>query len=158
MANFDKDHYWTGRNLSAAEKKKVRDLDHKKLIVAVHQAPDWPAKPVGNKRAAARKNREMRGMIVSLNSELYLMNHPMRRHKPTRKNCYYCQETKIYKDGLCAGHWKFLFENMSNKDRMKEKAYHRKARAEELQRKREAINAQIDNIKQGVTPPKEVTA
>lgn len=145
MTSEDKKQYWTYRNLSAAEKKKVRELDRKKLIVAVHDKPDWPAKPVGKKRAEAIERNKQLAMIADLNATLFMMDHET-HNTPVRKNCYYCQETRIYRDGVCVGHWQFLFENMDNRTRMKEKAYHREMRRQELLKKREESRKEREQV------------
>lgn len=143
---FDKKAYWSVKNGTPEQKRALRKLEKQRGIVAVHSFPDWPAKEAGKKRRAANQRKEQLAMIADLRSTLFVMDHPIARHKPVRKNCYYCQEPKIYRDGVCAGHWEFLYKNMSNKQRMIEKAYHRDQRSQELQRKREEARAEREQV------------
>jgi hypothetical protein len=140
MTDFDKQHYWQGRALSADEKRFVKDLERKQLVVAVHSTPDWQ-KVRGTKSLAAKKRAALRRMIRDASAQLFMILNPTPTH-PQPKHCYYCQETKIHKDGVCKGHWHFMFANMTNHQRMIEKAYHRNMRAEERKAHAKQLKAQ----------------
>lgn len=60
--------------------------------------------------------------------------------KPHFNHCFYCQNP-IHRDGVCTGHWEFLYKGMTSKQRMMEKRYHREQRAAEIERKYQEYQA-----------------